>query len=409
MPVEHDQEPFETRLGHALRDAGDHFTADRTALVDGGLARGRRQRLRRRTAVLGGVAGVALAGVGGTLLTTPWDDGSAPRPTTSGRPSTQALVAPVTGHELIRSLKEMLPDGKVSGQEAQGGADRSPAPYARLVFDDGKGAAAVVVGLDRIGFGGQHARQTVDCPDRALVRHDACVSTKLSDGSLLRLFQGYVYGDRRAKTKLWSADLVTPAGQHVFVKELNAAAEKDSPVTRAEPPLSTARLRKLVTAPVWRGYVDSLPEDPLEASDPPAEPSVDSVLDTLAALLPRGAKVVERGEDYSFLVLDDGEGRGYVQVDVQQDMGDVAGDLFGEGSGTLPDGTLVDFRENGGDKGVPGAVMWTVDSLRTDGFRVVVSALNAPSQHDAPSRTAPVLTQAQLRKIALSARWDRYR
>ncbi|CAM5516416.1 MULTISPECIES: hypothetical protein [Streptomyces] len=407
MPVEHDQDPFETRLGLALRDAGDHFTADRTALVDGGLARGRRQRLRRRTAVLGGVAGVALAGVGGTLLT-PWDDGTASRPGTTGRPSAQAPLAPVTGRELIESLEKMLPEGEVSGQEAKGGADGAPAPYARLVFDDGEGAAAVVVGLDRIAFGGQHARQTVDCPDRTLVRHDACVSTELPDGSLLKLFQGYVYGDRRAKTKLWSADLVTPAGQHVFVTELNSAAEKDSPVTRPEPPLSTARLKKLVTAPVWRGYVDSLPED-LEGAEPPAGPSVDSVLDTLAALLPRKAKVVERGEDYSFLVLDDGGGRGYVQVDVQQNMGDVAGELFGEGSETLPDGTLVNVRESAGDKGVPGAVMWTVDSLRTDGFRVTVSALNAPTQHDAPSRTAPVLTKAQLRKIALSPEWDRYR
>ncbi|MEV8091566.1 hypothetical protein [Streptomyces nigra] len=408
MPVEHDQEHFETRLGHALRDVGDHFTTDRAALVDGGLARGRRQRLRRRTAVVGGVAGVALAGVGGTLLL-PGGDAPAPRPGTSGQPSRQTLTAPVTAHEMTESLEKLLPEGKVSGQEAQGGADRAPAPYARLVFDDGKGAAAVVVGLDRVEFGGQHARQTVDCPDRTLVRHDACVSTELPDGSLLKLFQGYVYGDGRAKTKLWSADLVTPAGHHVFVNELNAAAEKDSPVTRSEPPLSTARLKELVTAPVWRGYVDSLPEDPVEAAEPPAEPSVDSVLDTFAALLPRKAKVVERGEDYSFLVLDDGGGRGYAQVDVQQNMGDVAGELFGEGSETLPDGTLVNFRENGGDKGVPGAVMWTVDTLRTDGFRVVVSALNAPTQHDAPSREAPVLTEAQLRKIALSPQWDRYR
>ncbi|MEV6668046.1 hypothetical protein [Streptomyces nigra] len=408
MPVEHDQDPFETRLGHALRDAGDHFTTDRAALVDGGLARGRRQRLRRRTAVVGGVAGVALAGVGGTLLL-PGGDAPAPRPGTSGQPSQQTLTAPVTAHEMTESLEKLLPKGKVSGQEAQGGADRAPAPYARLVFDDGKGAAAVVVGLDRIEAGSQQARQTVDCPDRALVRHDTCVTTRLSDGSRLKLFQGYVSNDRSSKTKLWSAELVTPAGQHVFVNELNAAAEKDAPVTRPEPPLSTGRLRKLVTAPVWRSYVDSLPEDPVEAQEPPAQPSVDSVLDTFAALLPRKAKVVERGEDYSFLVLDDGEGRGYVQVDVQPGMGDVAGELFGEGSETLPDGTRVDFRESGGDKGVAGAVMWTVDTLRTDGFRVVVSALNAPTQHEAPSRTAPVLTEAQLRKIALSPQWDRYR
>ncbi|MCZ4637809.1 hypothetical protein O3S69_27595, partial [Streptomyces rubrogriseus] len=57
------QDPFEDRLGTALRDAGDGFEADRAALVTAGRARGRRALLRRRAAVVGGVAGVALAGV----------------------------------------------------------------------------------------------------------------------------------------------------------------------------------------------------------------------------------------------------------------------------------------------------------------------------------------------------------
>jgi hypothetical protein len=132
---------------------------------------------------------------------------------------------------------------------------------------------------------------------------------------------------------------------------------------------------------------------------------VESVLGTLVPLLPKGVQVVEKGEDYTYVVLDDGKGRSYVQPG----MGDVAGELFGSGAETLSDGTKVAFREGGGDKGVAGSVMWTVDTLRTDGFRVVVSAFNAGSQHDAPSRPTPALTEKQLRDIALSPKWDQYR
>ena len=416
MPVEHDEEQFEGRLSDALHDAGDRFDADRTALVAAGLTRGRRLRLRRRAAVAGGVAGVALVGVGGALLV-PWGGSSAPQPPSSGvaeQPSGTPAPAPVTARELIATLEKLLPEGKVSAQEARGAADEPVPAYVRLVHDDGKGPAAVGVSLNRIEPGSDQARQTTDCPDKALVPHDSCVSTRLSDGSLLKLFQGYEYPDRRVDTKLWSADLLTPTGQHISVSEWNAAAEKDAPVSRSEPPLSTDRLKALVTAEVWRGYVDSIPEPsrkPTASAAPsaPAEPTVEAVLGTLVPLLPKDAKVVEKGSDYSYVVVDDGKGRSYVQIDVQHGMGDVAGELFGDDAEELPDGTLVSFRPSGGDKGVDGAVMWTVDTLRTDGFRVAVSAFNAGTQHDAPSRETPALTEKQLREIALSPRWDEFR
>ncbi|WP_369273126.1 hypothetical protein AB5J55_27095 [Streptomyces sp. R11] len=414
MPVEHDEEQFEGRLGHALHDAGGRFDADRTALVAAGLTRGRRLRLRRRAAVAGGVAGIALVGVGGALLV-PWGGAPAPQPSSAGvaeQPSGTPAPAPVTARDLIATLEELLPEGKVSAQEARGAADGLLPPYIRLVHDDGKGPAAIGVSLNRIEPGSGQARQTTDCPDKALVPHDSCVSTRLPDGSLLKLFQGYEYPDRRVDTKLWSADLLTPTGQHISVSEWNAAAEKDAPISRSEPPLSTDRLKALVTAEVWRGYVDSIPEDsrkPTATPSAPAEPTVEAVLGTLVPLLPKDAKVVEKGSDYSYVVVDDGKGRSYVQIDVQHGMGDVAGELFGDDAEELPDGTLVSFRPSGGDKGVEGAVMWTVDTLRTDGFRVAVSAFNAGTQHDAPSRENPALTERQLREIALSPAWDAFR
>ena len=42
--------------------------------------------------------------------------------------------------------------------------------------------------------------------------------------------------------------------------------------------------------------------------------------------------------------------------------------------------------------------MWTVDTIRTDGTRVVVSAFNSGAQNTAATRDAPALTMEQLRK-----------
>ncbi len=50
--------------------------------------------------------------------------------------------------------------------------------------------------------------------------------------------------------------------------------------------------------------------------------------------------------------------------------------------------------------------MWTADTLRPDGLRVVVSAFNTPAQHQDATRDAPALTLTQLREIALSSKWD---
>ncbi|MEY7981231.1 hypothetical protein AB8O53_33605, partial [Streptomyces pilosus] len=68
MPADQHHDPFETRLAAALRDTGDGFHADVAALTAGGEVRGRRAQLLRRTAVLGGAAGIALVGLGGALL-----------------------------------------------------------------------------------------------------------------------------------------------------------------------------------------------------------------------------------------------------------------------------------------------------------------------------------------------------
>ncbi|MFF7883230.1 hypothetical protein ACH40F_17945 [Streptomyces sp. NPDC020794] len=406
----HDHEDrFEERLGEALHHAGGAYETDRRALVAAGEARGHRLLLRRRAAVVGGVASVALVGLGGVLLVPGGDDGR--QSVATGAKTPVASAAPnksYTGDELIGILEKLLPRGKFGTAEARGTDEQLP-PYAQVVYNDGKGEAAIAVGLGRELPGSEQARQTVECPDKVLAPYDRCAVTRLPDGSALKIVQGYEYPDRRADTKLWTADLVTAKGQHVSVSEWNAAAEKGAPVSRAEPPLSPARLKTLATAGAWLGVVDAIPVDPKAPTAAAAQPSGVSgraIGSTLVSLLPKGVKVVAKsGPDsgYGYAVLDDGKGRSLVQINVQPNMSDVEHQLFGADAETLADGTKVVTHKKPGEKG--GVVMWTADTIRTDGFRVVVSAFNSGSQETAATRTAPALTTKQLRAIALSAKW----
>ncbi|MFI9615634.1 hypothetical protein ACIHCM_28820 [Streptomyces sp. NPDC052023] len=420
MPTDHRDDPFEHRLGTALRQTGDTFGTDRPALIAAGQARGRRLRLRRRAAVAGGAAGIALVGVTGALVLPGGGSGQDTRerqPAAARRttppPATSIAPQPVSGERLIATLERLLPEGKVSGAEAWGGGGDLPMPSVRLVHDDGEGGGAISVALNRVEPGSQVAREAITCPDKVYVPHDSCTTSRLSDGSVLMLFQGYEYPDRRVDTKLWRAELVTPEGEHVGVSEWNAEAEKDAPITRAEPPLSLSQLKKVATAAEWRALVPATPDEAKRQGQGqdgrPAAPQPTfsgSAVDTLATLLPADAKVVGRGGagDFGYVVVDDGKGQSLVQINVQPGMADVAGELFGEAE-TLPDGTLVTDRQVPGEKGGAGVVMWTVDTLRTDGLRVVISAFNSGSQQTPATREAPALTIGQLRGIALAPEW----
>lgn len=418
MPMEPTQDPFEDRLGAALRQTGDTFDTDRPALIAAGHTRGRRMRMRRRASVLGGAASLAMVGVGATLiLPGTGQDADKERTQSVGRTgtapaasATAAAPTPLTGEEMIAALTSLLPDGKVTGATAQGTSTGTP--YASLVYDDGQGAGAVAVSLSRVEPDSQSARETTTCPDKTVFPHDACRTTRLADGSFLMIFQGYEYPDRRVDTKRWQAELVTAEGQHIHVSEWNAAAEKDAPITRPEPPLTPEQLEKIATASAWRGAVDAIPEEPegkpTSGTEMPPGADGTAVVKTLEKLMPKGLKVFSEGgqeTEYGYVVVDDGQGATLVQVNVQPDMSDVADQLFGPDAETLADGTKVAVRQGPGEKGGEGVVMWTVDTMRPDGRRVVISAFNSGSQHTPATRETPALTIGQLREIALSEQW----
>ncbi|MEV8537728.1 hypothetical protein [Streptomyces sp. NPDC051572] len=409
-------DPFEERLTAGLHDAGNAFETDRAALATAGALKGRRRLLRRRNAaVMSGAAGIALVGVGGALLLPSGNPAEAQAAhATSATPAATSTPTPVSGDALIRTLEHLLTDGKFgkfTKAEARG-TDEEPSPYVHVVYDDGKGASAVEVGLGRVQPGSDQARQTTRCPGKAFTHYDACGTSRLADGSVVMVLQGYEYPDRRVDTKLWSAELVTPQGQHVSISEWNAAAEKDAPITRPQPPLSPAQLRKMAAATAWRDAIDAMPVDPNSPVTPPSPSETGatlSVTSALRTLLPKGLTVSETGDTddsgFGYAVVDDGKGKTLVQVNVQADMSDVEGDLFGSDAEVLSDGTKVAEHQGPGEKGGSGVVMWTVDTIRTDGRRVVVSAFNSGAQDTTATRTTPALTMNQLRTIALSPNW----
>lgn len=407
-------DPFEERLAAGLHDAGNAFETDRAALATAGALKGRRRLLRRRNAaVMSGAAGIALVGVGGALLLpsgSPEVGGSA---TSTHAAATTAAPTPFSANAMVQTLGRLLPHGafKLSWPR---GTNEGTSPYIHVVYDEGKGASAIDVSLGRVEPGSDEARQVTQCPGKALTHYDACGTSRLADGSVVMVLQGYEYPDRRVDTKLWTAELVTPQGQHVSINEWNAAAEKDSPVTRPQPPLSSAQLKNIAAASPWRDLIDAMPADPKSPTTPSSSSAGDtaaplSVTSTLRTLLPKGLTVSEASDTddagFGYLVVDDGKGKTFVQVNVQADMSDVEGQLFGSDAEVLADGTKVAEHQGPGEKGGSGVVMWTVDTIRTDGRRVVISAFNSGAQDTPATRTAPALTMNQLRQIALSPNW----
>ncbi|WP_405190711.1 hypothetical protein OG473_22325 [Streptomyces anulatus] len=131
------------------------------------------------------------------------------------------------------------------------------------------------------------------------------------------------------------------------------------------------------------------------------------LMPTFRALLPDGLSVGEEtdtGGEFASVVVDDGEGRSLVQINVQADMRDVADDLYGEAT-TLPDGTLLATSKEPGEKGGAGVVQWTADTMRPDGMRVVVSAFNSGAQSTPATRPEPALTMDQLVALATGPQW----
>ncbi|MFG3499244.1 hypothetical protein [Streptomyces sp. NPDC047928] len=419
--------PFDEELGAAMRRTGDSFTTDDgNGLVTGGVARGRRRVMRRRvTAVTGSALALALVGVGGAYLNGTLGQGGDASVAAAPTPVGQVVVGDgkVGSADLITLFKELLPQGELTGTTARG-TDAELGPMVSGVFDDGKGKAAIGVGFFRspgtdAGF--------ADCPDKVFTPYDACTAETLANGARLVMLQGYEYPDKREETKNWRATLLLKDGLVIDASEWNAPAQKGAAVTRPEPPLSPEQMKALVTSGKWEPVLDSL-RNAGDAKKPgdDGEPASAGVGDgtpgdgdgrgfrfdaagvgpTFMSLLPKDLDVTAESHDgeFAYAVVDDGKGKSLIQVNAQPDMSDVADQLFQPGAyTTLPDGTKVAVARKTGEKAA--VVWWSVDTMRPDGYRVVVSAFNTGAQHEPATRAEPALSMEQLQAIATSDRW----
>ncbi|MGV9269271.1 hypothetical protein ACWDRR_31930 [Kitasatospora sp. NPDC003701] len=419
-----EQDTFEDDLLYAITRAGEGFHTEQAPLVAGGLDRGRRRwRRRSAAAVVGGAAALALVGTGAVYLSGSTPAGTALVAAGSGSASGSASGAAagsaspvasasaslpvITGEEVLATLQALLPAGRGTkgsghGTEPSGKPGAAPLVTANLVFDDGKGEAAVGISVGRLAEG-DPGRAENTCPDKKYIPYDACTATTLPDGGSLTVFQGYEYPDRRVDIKWWNATLVGKDGRRIELSEWNAAAEKDSPVTRATPPLSAEQLKAVVTDRSWERIVAAIPVPaPVTPRDTGKEYGQEEILSITAELLPAGLTETETGGQAGFaaFVVNDGKGKSLVEINVQDWSRDPERGSIFAGAEQLPDGTRVTTRKTPGNP-----VMWTVDTLRPNGLRVVISAFNSGTQHTPATRTAPALTVDQLKAIATSPEW----
>ncbi|MFE9043828.1 hypothetical protein ACFYOG_23370 [Streptomyces sp. NPDC007818] len=434
---QHDHDPdgrFADELGSVLRSTGESFALDgRPEMVSGGLARGRRRLLRRRLAVTGGALALAAIGVGGVYagsVVTP--AGPADKASVAGAPertgdtsaterATPDTLKPGEAEIPLSEIADVVKANTPAGQWRFDGLDGKGQGLSGT-YDDGKGEAAFGIFLARAGRSAEAGVDQVTCPSRTFVPYDHCEDGTLQDGARFMVIQGYEYPDKREETKSWRAVLLTKDGFLIDASEYNAAAEKGAEISREDPPFTAAQLKALVTAEAWRPLLRQIPPLPTApaglGAKPGAQPgatrkappevSGDGVPDTLRALMPKGLKVAEKGGEgqFGYVVVDDGEGKSLVQVNVQYGMGDVAHQLYDSGDvTTLPGGRKLKLSEQPGEKGGAGVVWWSADTMTKKGFRVVVSAFNTGAQHEAATRPAPALTMEQLKTIALDPKW----
>lgn len=315
----------------------------------------------------------------------------------------------VSARQMVHLLETLLPHGTFSEEHGQGLADRpGPPPTAQLIFHDGDEAASMAVTLNRSTL--PVPAQFSQCPDTAYHPYSHCTRATLPGGATLVLDRSPVDEKHPSGADVLSALLTGKDGRQVLVSESGASKGKRA-AGKPALPLGLRQLSAIASSPVWDPVLAAMPVPPARdrASAIPRMTGrqIDHVVEQL---LPAGMRAAQRGgsEGFGHITVDDGHGKSLVAVNVQRWR---AGDsdiakLFTKAD-TLPDGTRVEVRKGPASGGGKGAVEWSVDTLREDGLRVVISAVNARAYQLPGARKEPALSIRQLEQIALDAAWGR--
>ncbi|WP_326593198.1 hypothetical protein [Streptomyces sp. NBC_01294] len=331
-------------------------------------------------------------------------------------PPRTPVPASVSAQHMVHLLESLLPQGNHSAQQGQGLTDKSgPAPSAELLFEHGGRAAEIAVKLGR--FSVPVPSQFLECPDTAYHPHSRCTRAVLSGGATLVQDQSPKYQDKPSGEQLLTVLLTYEDGKQVFVSEAGGSGEGKgegegegkSDAGKTALPLTFDQLTAVANSPVWKPVLAMMPapsEGPRVASVP--RMTGQHITHVIEKLLPAGLNAAHEGgaEGFGHVVVDDGNGESLVAVNVQRwRPHDPSMRKLFEGADTLPDGTRISIRRGPASGGGEGAVAWTADTLRTDGLRVVVSAVNARAYRLPAGRGEPALKVEQLKQMALDEAW----
>jgi hypothetical protein len=399
---------FEEQFGRALREAGQSYTLDAQPLLARSLRRGLALRARRLTyAVLGSATALALVVTGTALTSAP---STADRPAASGVAGTRISVS---GARIVSLLEGMLPPGTTSGAWGIGSGGGRPyleVPSAQLVYDDGHGAGHLELGFARMNNSDVLAWST--CPAKTPPMMISCHQTKLKNGSIVAVEKSTFGGS----VLLWTATLVTRGGDRVWLDETNSATgDPSSPVTRAEPPLSSEQLSAIVENSAWSPVFAAV-----RAARPDGQPSQAQVIAIARRLQPPGVRfggndAMNQEGNAAFMVTRSG-GAGAdprssqsLSLSVQHWPADARAEVrvrdFASAT-ALPDGTLMVIRQNiqPPQRGVTSGT-WAVVVLRPDGTVVRLLLDGTPATGTAAS--TPAIPLDELKSMAMSPLWTR--
>ncbi|MFD6531956.1 hypothetical protein [Streptomyces sp. NPDC060184] len=439
--------PFEDDLSGELRRAGESFEIpDRTALLDGAVELGRRGVRRRRAAtVTGGALALALVVLGGGLATglVGGSGGTTDVAADVGSVSPGAgSGGGVSGTEMVETLAALLPGGKVSEGSGigTGEIEDGSVASASVVYDEGDGPATVTASLYPSPAGARDRGEKAACmnvagaqrdvPEGAVLTYDGIGGPALTDGTGRKTTDGEcpAAGDAAPGGGLvgYRFRSLTADGVTVDVRAYSGLLDGSGEGVRSTPPLDRRQLAALGQSTRWTRLVQRMAavvalqekngrggsggNSPTPSPTPSSAPELDYslLMPTLLKLLPDDVTVVRKQQDdggeYAELVVDDGQGQSLVGINVQRDMRDVAGDLYGSAE-TLPGGVLLAVRQAPGEKGGQGIVQWTADLMYPDGMRVVVMAFNADRQDGTATRSEPALSLDELKALVTSPQW----
>lgn len=232
-------------LRTAMHRAVDTLEPPTERLVAGAIVRGRRHRMRRRTAeagsaavVLGAAAAIAVALLpGGAHLRAATQAAGSGSGSGSGPATSYAVPpppVPMTPQALLQTALDSLPRPGTTSHYA--GNSAIGLLGTQFVYDDGHGAALISVDMNY--------------PPAGAGLGDACqisVCRTLADGAKIAVYQGNGHpGDPSIPGKDWQVTVLRTNGVAVSVTEWNSMQEKGGPQTRPLPPFTVDELEQWV-------------------------------------------------------------------------------------------------------------------------------------------------------------------